>query len=526
MPVVPRVSQPTVEQQLVSQPKARNQDISSGAQAFGQAIGQGAQTGLDVMKQLDTTAAEEAMVNFERAKNDIFFNPESGYFNSQGKSAVEGAQPTQKMLQDLYRQHSGNLKSTQARQMFERAAQVRIARDEHTILQHATKGRKVYESATLQALQENALENGALYWNNDDELTVARVSGRQAVIDQAEVEGLDGQVLAERLQTFESVFAKTAISAAIDTKDIARAGKLLERYNNSLEGPDKLVVQKALAAETDKQDILSKVDSIYRPGRPLHEMLPEARMEQDPDKRKEIERLVSNMYTADEKAREERISRTYNDTALQLEQGRLTYTDIKQQQLEELSPSQRANLKKIEDDRVSGKGSSTDWAVYNSLMMLPDEELKKIDPADYFTHLAQGERQKLITAVRSAKDGTVDKDKTFGRTQATALSQTVDQLFGKKAKPEQVNAFNRLVREQAEFEGVKTMVQFEELLGRMTTKVVKERAFWFDSEVTLKDIPTDYQTDLAAELRRAGKPVTPAAMYELYTLAKKKGLIK
>lgn len=528
MPVVPRAnSTPTVGIDIAKQPRATNQDVSSGLRAIGGAANAVAATGLHVKERMDTTAAEDAIVQFEREKNDLFFNPETGYFNSQGKHAVDGANRTNKALTDLAQRHSKGLKSAQAQKMFHRAAQARITRDQQSIMQHASKGQLAYEAATLQATADNSLENGVLYWNDPERRALAYELGVQSVYDKAQLQGLDDPaILAESLQTFRSSFAKAVITAAVTKGDIDAANKMLIQYDKQLEGPDKLAVEGLITKETDKQYIMGKVDEIFATGDTLGEMLEVAREETDPDKRKEIERQVSNRYKANELARNERVSELYNTSALAIERGDVLYQDLDPTDLEQLDAKQRGVLRTLENNRISGKDVTTDWTVYTGLTMLPANKLKQINPADYYNKLAPAERQKLITLVNSAKKGKVD---VYARGKATALSATASQLFGtgKKADPKKVNNFMLLVTEEAEARGIDNMKDFEVLLQQLAAKhTIEDGGFaYFDKDVTLNDVPTEYQSDLAAELRRAGKPVNAANMYNLYKLAEKEGLL-
>lgn len=526
MPTVPRVSTPTVGLEVSNQPKARVMDVSSGALALGQSIDKAADTGLDIIERLDTTAAEEAMVNFERAKNDVFFNPETGYFNTQGRNAVDGAEPTSKQLETLARQHSQALRSAQARRLFDRAVQGRIARDQQSILQHASKGQKVYEIATLAAQQENAIENGALYFANDEELEISRQSGRMSVTDQAGIEGVDAQILAERLQTFESIFTKSAISAALDGNNVARAQTLFDKYESRLEGPDKVAVQKALTKATDDLYVLGKVNEIMAQADTLAEMQPLINAETDPVKRKAIQTEATNEYNRREKIKTERIEKLYDDLGTAVFTGQIRVRDITVEQAELLGASKISALQRFENEIASGKKIVTNEAVKNKLDAMLPEELAKIDPFAYRGDLSDNDFTALQARWRTAKAGDEKAEDTFGRTKATALNQTIEQIFGKKAKAEQVNAFSRMVGEQAKAEGIKDMKGYEELLARMSTRVVKERDYWFDTTQTLKNIPAEHQPALAAELRRVGREVNPANMLQLYELAKKKGMIK
>lgn len=61
--------------------------------------------------------------------------------------------------------------------------------------------------------------------------------GRQAIIEAAKLKGIDGEALAEDLQTFTSSFHSAAIATGID-KSYAQGKALLDKYKGKLEGPD------------------------------------------------------------------------------------------------------------------------------------------------------------------------------------------------------------------------------------------------------------------------------------------------
>src|SRR5690554_6143636 len=138
--------------------------------------------GIGVAKQrADETAAEEALIQFEREKNKVFFDPENGYFNKQGRDAYELAQPTTESITKLQQQYANSLKSEEARQAFNRAAGVHVTRAMADIDRHSSKGLEVYEVSVIEARAENAMESAALYWNNPQESAMQRAIGRDSV---------------------------------------------------------------------------------------------------------------------------------------------------------------------------------------------------------------------------------------------------------------------------------------------------------------------------------------------------------
>ena len=104
MPKVAQYGEPRVQTQIARQPRA---DASAGNAVFqsniraAEGLASVAQAGAQMMQRIDTTSAEEALVAFERDKNNLFFNPESGYFNTQGKNAFDNATAANEALLTL-----------------------------------------------------------------------------------------------------------------------------------------------------------------------------------------------------------------------------------------------------------------------------------------------------------------------------------------------------------------------------------------------------------------------------------------
>ena len=88
MPKIAQYGEAEVTTQIATSPRAR---VPRGESFIAQGAADLA-TGIEAMGvRIDTTEAEEAAVSFEQEKNDLFFNPDSGYFNTRGKNALDGA---------------------------------------------------------------------------------------------------------------------------------------------------------------------------------------------------------------------------------------------------------------------------------------------------------------------------------------------------------------------------------------------------------------------------------------------------
>lgn len=533
MPKIAQYEAGRVTTQVVSQPRAQ----SAPRGAFGESLARGIsdiiRAGANIKQRIDVTTAEEALVNFERDKNNLFFDPDTGYFNTQGRDAYDRSNAAAKALEDLKAQYGESL-SPSAKVLFDRSAGAHINRAQVDISRHASKGLKAWEVSTIEAQVENSIENASLYWNDPDRLKVQRVLGRQAIIDSSNMQGIGSEATAEKLQTYESTFAKTAIESAI-RQSAANGHDALKSYGDQLEGPDRLKIQRELdkreqAEKTEMDARMAVTTSTLLVDRydSRSDIVDEVNKIEDPELRKKTMSEAMSQFNRKKKAESEARATAFEDAEKHLMDGGSaeSFKAANPEQWESLSPKQQKNIQ-------SGKMTTTDWNVFSNLMLLPKAELAKVDPTDHYSDLAESERSKLISAVKSANGTGSSKDKIehqAGRTRTTQTNAAVEQLFGKKSKwkkkdLERVDGFYSLLDEEVKFreaeKGAKlTSEEFTNLLSGLTRTVVQEIDWWPDAKLDLTDIPLDDITTLSKALRDKNKPVTADNIIRAYKQAK------
>lgn len=530
---MPKVAQYQPDQSLtevVNQPRASatsgnavfqsNIQAAQGVMNLGQSIA-------EMQGRIDTTAAEEALVQFERDKNGLFFDPENGYFNTQGRDAFDNAELVSKSLDELKKQYGEKL-STGAKSMFDKAADAHITRGLTDVSRHASKGFKAWENATSQAQVENTIENASLYWNQPDRLKVQKALGRQSIIDIAEREGIGAEAMNEQLQTYESSFAKSTIEAALVSS--AQEGRdALEGHGGALEGPDKAKIEKAIQIKEQQEKIQSDAQQAIIKGTAVvdryddrESIREEVNRIEDPELRKKTMTEAMRQFNLKKQAESESRKEAFERAESHVLNGGSAETFIAEdpEGWDRLSAKQKKSIE-------SGKAVITDWNAYSELMLMSNKELAQVDPVDYFDKLAPGERSRLVAAVRSAKGigGSRDKiDHQVGRTRTSQTSAAVEQILGKKtkwndAKREQANAFYSLLDEEVAFresqkEGSLTSEEFTNVLSDLTRKVTIERNLLGvdflapDVEQNITDIPAENLKTLTKFLRDNGVPVT------------------
>ena len=533
---MPRIAQyegNQVRSQVVAQPRAQGAPAAAFASPIAEGVLDIAQAGIDLKQRVDTTSAEEALVRFERDKNDLFFNPDSGYFNTQGRNAYDNSASASQAIDDLKTKYGETL-GQQAKLMFDGAADQHITRSQLDITKHSAKGLKTWEIATIEAQVENSVENASLYWNDPDRLRVQNVVGEQAVLDSAHMTGIGPEATAERLQTFRSSFARSTVEAA--TQSSAAEGKVaLDEYGDRLEGPDKVKMEGAIErkakiekTQSDAQSAVLTATRLVDQHDSRSDVIEEVNQIEDPDLRKETMSASMSMFGRKKQAESEARADSFESAESHIIGGGSAegFKAENPESWERLSPKQQRSIE-------SGKAISTDWNTFSDLMLLPKAKLAKIDPTDYYDRLSGTERKSLISAVKSANGTGSSSDKVdhqVGRTRSAQTTAAVEQLYGKKSKRssekrEQSNAFYALLDDEVRFresekDGRLTSEEFTDVLSGLTRNVVQE-GFIFDTELDLTDIPPDDVPVLSKFLRDNRIPVTSDNLIRAYEQASK-----
>ena len=530
MPKITEYGGPQVETRVPPGARAQQQRIPT-AGDFVPALQQTAQTLDQIYKRKDETAAEEALVNFERDKNKLFFDPDKGYFNSQGRDAYDGAKAASESLEELKKQYSKDL-TPRAQQAFDRAAAAHITRGNADIMQHASRNLDAWEIATIKARVENTLESSQLYWNEPDRLKVQNALGRQSVIDAAKREGIDGEALNERLQTYDSSFAKGVITAATSTSSVT-GKEALEKYGSMLEAQDKLSIESAIAKK-EKAEATQKnaaqatligtnlVNTFAEAPGARNLIIEEINKIDDPELRKETQKEAMRQLDAKKKADSEERANIFEEAqSFIMDQGG-TAQQMKTTNPEawwKMTPTQRRSLE-------NGEAIETDMQAFNNVILLPPRKLAEVDPNEYVGVWNKSEVDKLRTAVKSARNSGTDHQ--VGRTRAAETKETVRQLFGEPPKGgykgdelEQVNAFHRMLTSELEFrENEKgkplSSTEYTDLLNDMTRKVRVVKNWWPDSNLDITDIPAEDLSALSDYLHEKGYPVTADNLIKAY----------
>ncbi len=513
-------------QRVVSQVAPLGRAPRAPAAAFGQSIAQGAANlaaGVGEMQQrFAETEAREALTDFERQKNKMFFDPDSGYFNTAGRDAFEGAEAVRTQLSELKRSYK--FKSPEAQQAFDRASEAQITLSDLDIMRHSSKQMQAWEAGAIQAGIENSIESAALYSNDPERLEVHREIGRQGVIDAAENAGQSAEELNENLQNFESSFNSSAVRSAA-RKSYQQGEELLERYRNRIEPQDIEKLEGFISRQKEAQEKGNTArSSVFLAGSLMRQYsdLDDGQSQimeivddiKDPELQVATRKEIKARFVIKKEAESQARKNTFETAEKYMMAGGsiVEYRSRDPEGWSRLSPKQQRTLE-------AGVVAETDYTVLTDLMLLPREELSKVDPNEYMHQLKPEHRVSLSRMVKSAREGGADHQE--GRTRAAQTTSALEQFFEKpkrkwnderKKQADSLYAIlDARVRAEEQDKGAPiTSAEYTDLLNDTMRKWVVDVPFWFDREEDLTEVPAEAADEIVQFLRNSGQPVTPA----------------
>lgn len=528
MPRVEQYGGPRVDTAVVRGPQAQALPASAfKLNAVADTVESVGKTFATVAERVAVTEAEQTALAFERDKNKMFFDPDSGYFNTKGKTAYDGAQGAAQALDQLKEKYAGQLSTPAAQRAFNQVAARHVASAQNDIMRHASTGLKTWETATVAAQAENSIENAALYHNDNDKLAVQMELGIRAVRDAAEMGGVGAEAAEQNIKTFKSSFASTAITAAAQTS--AAAGtQLLEKYRDNLTGPAIVKVEKMLETKTKEEKVKADSDfAVIRAGSILDDYeddlagaFAEVEKEEDLDRRKALMSQVSAQFNRQKAAKSEARYGAWQDFQETQRTGSATLEEWKATNKEAWTALSEEQKRKAE----SGELIKTDKELYHSLLRMPADEFMKEDVTDqYSTQIAPADMTRLLERRKSISEG---KENTQLRATSTIMSSVVEGIFGakktrNKKTTESVNEFYDLMQgaiEDAESaKGAKlTPTEVQALTGKLGADIVVEYKHWFDTEVTAKNTPVADVVAMNTALLRVGN--TPETRQQIVAI--------
>lgn len=534
MPTVQTYQADQVRTQVAGTTQASTSQVPNALNSVAGAIDDVANMARTMQAEASFASAQEASNLFEREKNRIFFDPDNGYFNTQGKDAYDKAGNVTEQLEQLRKQYGKDL-DQRARQEFDRVAGAMIQRSNVDIMRHSSKNLEAWKMANTQAEVENTIENASLYWNNIKQLDVQAALGRESVRELAERQGLSPEATNEKLQTYDSSFASTVITSAL-SKSAGDAEKAMELWGKRLEGPDLLSLQEKIAKKKEietEQDMANQ--SVLQANKLVSQfgdrvdarsaMQEEINKIKDPDMQKRVRSEATYQLNLKQQADAEERGEIFEvaEGALYRGESMEEFKAKNPDSWDKLSPKQKKALE-------SKSRIQTDYKLFSDLSLMSEDELAKINPSDYFDRLEPAERKQLITMVKEARQPDKKSVETqIGRSRQQQIRATVDQLFPDSDDKDlpQINRIYELIdnqyREAKSIKGAELNVdEFNSLIKSVSKEyVIKQSTLGFDwlnpdDRVNITNLTDEEIEKYSTLLSGEGLRVTPERIMRLY----------
>lgn len=251
MPQVPRYGLPQVERRPL--PGVRYPtDVPSGAggvapqidiSGLEKAAGQHFEAELDRFNQTEVQRADG--VEASALETRILHDPEKGLLNLRGKNALEAKKQLDEQWTKGVSEIEKTLSNDAQRAAFRRAATIRKAQMDETVLRHTNKQLEDYEIETYEAgiTNERDAATAAAVRGTDaatllDRVSLAVARQRAAVADFAQRRGWSPEVRQQRLNDVTSATHRSVIARMLANEDDTEASKYYAEVKDALVGKD------------------------------------------------------------------------------------------------------------------------------------------------------------------------------------------------------------------------------------------------------------------------------------------------
>lgn len=574
MPIIRRVDAPGTAAQVVQTTKRQALPSSAfGNQALGGLL-EGTSAFLKAKEEVDQqrfeSDAENAVLEYERQKRNLFFNPESGYFNTSGKTAYDQAEGARKALADI-RRTTGEKLGPESAEMYNKVTDKDLVYADTDIMKHSAAGNRTYVIATKNAVMEDSIESASFtamddgLFGNPDQNGKKRVTGfgraydagAEALKERLRLEGVPegSEIWEQQLNNFDDQMYGAKIVGALrleSREGLEQAKKDLDSVIFKMDPEMVSKITVAIEAQDKKLFMREAAEEIRVAGgslsdrrRAARELAANSGMD---DVASDLLASVENEYNAEKREQLDRdVTLTEHYASLiEAKDSTFTWDQIQTEKWNGFSSAVKKTLKGLTAIKAAGKKVNTDWAVHHELFSKSDKDLKAIEnPLLYRDKLADVEYKQFYALWRSV-NGIPEDDAagsggggSFDFTNIRTNNQIVQDVTGMLLssnydadKSDHRKLFNNLhvtasyIMRDHEMRTGKSMTNIElrnALLENLGTTTGKNKLFGFsyEGDVSLDDFETADVNRFSEVLSGMGIQLSTGNFKELQDLSLK-----
>jgi soluble lytic murein transglycosylase len=280
MPTVPRYDSPQVAPTSLPAPGfyaptmpdtagRQDQQMGQAMQQFGGDVGRIAN---DIAQQANQLRVDDALNKAKEAALRLTYDKDAGFINLKGLDALK--RPDGKPLADEYGEKlkstideiAGTLGNDAQRQAFALHANDILTSVRGQAMQHEAQEYKNYGLSVSEGVQDTAMREIGLNWNNPDAVNAAVERIRAETYRQAQLLGKSAEWQDAMARKMTSNAHKVALLAALENNDPTYADAYLKKYSDQMDADDILTVRGHITKEMDARvgvtvaaDVISKM---------------------------------------------------------------------------------------------------------------------------------------------------------------------------------------------------------------------------------------------------------------------------
>lgn len=493
-----------------------------------------------------------------------------GFYSTQGANAQESYSATIQQIKDARSELSQGVPEPVMRR-FTAAADAREATELRGLGSHVQAQTRIAQDAASEGRINQAVSDMARKWTDDVSFEEGLKVIRGEVSAAGKRKGLDPDTQAKAMQAATGQALESALSAALASGDIERAGDLLKKHEGKVSG-----------VHVAKLDKLFRTEVLATQAQTLAEEA-RARFPDDPAKARQYVSDVASGKEENEALRvlEGRLAASRGDEAyaravraegraeesfaLQLEaatRAKVNFDAAKDSReraetlrnnkasafeliengtpVNELPPGLKnalpveyiMTLQRRSEQVASGAPPSTDWVAYRGYTTLTPEQLKGVDLGEARTRLGDTEFNQVRDLVLGARRATADYSRSF--TPIQVINSAVGELGlggvdNQEARGRLVSMFYEAVASEEQAKGRKLSdPELNAVVDGLTRDVVRKRSLGFiplpasTKPFYAVEVPEAYRESIIRDWTQVyKKPPTEAEITSTYVLRKR-----
>lgn len=432
-------------------------------------------------------------------------------------------------FEDAVNEISDGLSNDYQRKLFRSRANVVKTQYGNDLVNHIQKEKEIYFKQTVESGKAIELQNAGEHWNEPGSVKLSIARTGHLIDLQAEREGWPFATKKAAKLAAASDIHSAVIDQAVANENPTYAKGYFEKNKKNIDATTHDDITKLIRNSELRVLSQSVADEIMSQDMEQSDALQKVRKAYKGDEEKAIVDAINQRYDeAKEAKRQTELSATdqawqyYNDAR---DAGNPDpYGAIPLTILDEMNQKSRAVLKSQSEGKTAKSGSG-DYYEIRQMMRDDPKTFREVDLREY--QLSPGDFKELVKAqTEDVQIEMFNSATDIVNKGLLAIDIEPKQLIKTGSKGDRARAFHNRINDeirlfQLDSGKSPTKADIQEIVDRQTIQVLRERDYWFDTdipvaEIEIEGVPSEMADELAKALQDAGRPVTETNIKKLY----------